>query len=529
LLAKELVLRLVFEEPGITWQSFFDNSGHQNSAGCFRCHDGRHVSSDGTAIRLQCNLCHSIPVTVDANEDPPEMPIAARQAPPSHLQIHFVRNHGLQLDGSCAGCHGDIGFGRDDSSFCANSSCHGRDWPVLDMDAAFSHPIRLEGKHASAACQDCHDGAGEITYECAQCHESPGQSHYGTACQDCHTPDGFELASGGERQHPVALEGKHALLDCASCHASDQSPSTECATCHIPPQAHPAGACGNCHTPAAWAQTAFDHSLSAFPLLGSHQSTACDDCHTGNAYDGTPQECYACHQQNDVHGGQLGRDCVQCHSLDGWQGATLGHNLTAFPLAGAHLRATCAQCHPGNAYGGTPRECYACHQQNDVHAGQFGGDCAQCHSLDGWQGASLDHNLTAFPLAGAHTGAACAQCHVNGIFQGTPRDCSACHREPAFHAGVLGPDCAACHDTSAWKPAWYGTAHTFPFNHSESGSSSCRTCHPDSLAVYTCYGCHEHEPIRIEREHREEGISNLADCARCHPTGREEEDEGDDD
>jgi hypothetical protein len=48
------------------------------------------------------------------------------------------------------------------------------------------------------------------------------------------------------------------------------------------------------------------------------------------------------------------------------------------------------------------------------------------------------------------------------------------------------------------------------------------------LARYTCYGCHEHSRSEVESEHREEGIGNLSNCVRCHPTGREEEG-GDDD
>jgi len=47
------------------------------------------------------------------------------------------------------------------------------------------------------------------------------------------------------------------------------------------------------------------------------------------------------------------------------------------------------------------------------------------------------------------------------------------------------------------------------------------TCHPDGYAVYTCYGCHDHRPDVVEREHREKGLIEIADCARCHPTGEE--------
>ena len=39
-----------------------NNLGHIDSPGCFRCHDGKHLDANQQAIRLECNLCHSIPV-----------------------------------------------------------------------------------------------------------------------------------------------------------------------------------------------------------------------------------------------------------------------------------------------------------------------------------------------------------------------------------------------------------------------------------------------------------------------------------
>jgi len=42
----------------VSWRSFPDNAGHMYSPGCFRCHDGRHVSSDGKVLSRDCSLCH---------------------------------------------------------------------------------------------------------------------------------------------------------------------------------------------------------------------------------------------------------------------------------------------------------------------------------------------------------------------------------------------------------------------------------------------------------------------------------------
>jgi hypothetical protein len=38
------------------------------------------------------------------------------------------------------------------------------------------------------------------------------------------------------------------------------------------------------------------------------------------------------------------------------------------------------------------------------------------------------------------------------------------------------------------------------------------------MSTYTCYGCHEHQPARIEKRHR--GMVNITNCVKCHPTGR---------
>jgi len=49
-----------FPEMKTDWQSHPNNIGHLRSSGCFRCHDGEHVSSTGVVIRNDCNLCHTV-------------------------------------------------------------------------------------------------------------------------------------------------------------------------------------------------------------------------------------------------------------------------------------------------------------------------------------------------------------------------------------------------------------------------------------------------------------------------------------
>ena len=42
----------------VSWKNFPNNQGHWFSPGCFRCHDGKHRSDDGTVLSRDCSLCH---------------------------------------------------------------------------------------------------------------------------------------------------------------------------------------------------------------------------------------------------------------------------------------------------------------------------------------------------------------------------------------------------------------------------------------------------------------------------------------
>jgi hypothetical protein len=52
--------RNFFPEMRVSWQAYPNNVGHMTSLGCFRCHDGKHKSSDGKEIPKDCNSCHTI-------------------------------------------------------------------------------------------------------------------------------------------------------------------------------------------------------------------------------------------------------------------------------------------------------------------------------------------------------------------------------------------------------------------------------------------------------------------------------------
>lgn len=52
--------RNYFPEMKVSWKKFPDNLGHMYYLGCFRCHDGKHMSADGKVLSRDCNTCHTI-------------------------------------------------------------------------------------------------------------------------------------------------------------------------------------------------------------------------------------------------------------------------------------------------------------------------------------------------------------------------------------------------------------------------------------------------------------------------------------
>lgn len=57
---QKIYSRNFFPEMRVSWRHFPDNIGHLYSAGCFRCHDGKHKSADGRVLSRDCNTCHIV-------------------------------------------------------------------------------------------------------------------------------------------------------------------------------------------------------------------------------------------------------------------------------------------------------------------------------------------------------------------------------------------------------------------------------------------------------------------------------------
>ncbi len=62
-----LYKRNVFPEMKVKWGTHPNHIGHEDSPGCFRCHDGEHKAKDGRAISSDCSSCHNLLAQGEAN------------------------------------------------------------------------------------------------------------------------------------------------------------------------------------------------------------------------------------------------------------------------------------------------------------------------------------------------------------------------------------------------------------------------------------------------------------------------------
>jgi hypothetical protein len=311
-------------------------------------------------------------------------------------------------------------------------------------------------------------------------------------------------------------------------------------------------ACELCHTAKGWkpAQVSpkFDHAKYGFTLDGAHAAAGCLSCHASIEFAKPERQCASCHE--DPHQGEFGADCSRCHGARSFiDHATMvrAHQMTRFPLSGAHAGLDCAECHRGAEQGhlrfiGAQSECISCHRADfdaatnpDHRGGGFSQNCLTCHSASTWQPARFNHDHTAFPLTGAHRTAACASCHAGGSYAGTATDCVSCHRNdydattnPVHSTSGFTTQCQTCHSTSGWDGASFDhDARFFPiYSGRHAGEwDACADCHtnPSNYHVFTCLSCHPHsDQPETDGHHRgESGYQyTSASCYSCHPRGR---------
>lgn len=444
----------------------------------------------------------------------------------------------------------------------ACQTCHTTDSWKMSPSAAFDHAsvgFALSGRHATIECAACHRDLrfSGLSPNCLTCHTDVHRSELGNDCARCHSPQMWQIPDMRERHQLTRfpLVGQHATLACEACHASTATHQytgvpTTCIGCHrkdfeaaknpnhmaqgFSPQ------CAKCHrsTAPSWGGT-FDHSLTQFPLTGSHLAVNCLSCHKNQTFASTPMQCYACHKNdfttsrnpNHVAAG-FTTDCQTCHTTAVWSTGRFDHNTTGFPLIGAHRTQSCEDCHGNNVYAGHSTDCYGCHQSsftgttNPNHAaGGFSHECQTCHTTSAWRPSTFSHAGTRFPLTGAHLSVACSDCHVNNRYQGLTTVCYDCHTSnftattnPNHVAGNFNHDCTMCHSTTSWSGASFNHAQTnFPLTGAHT-SLACLSCHTGNnyQLVYTdCYQCHQAQYQGVTNpNHVAGGFSH--DCTQCH-------------
>jgi len=184
LIIQDIYDQSVHVEQRSDWNTHPNNIGHTNSPGCFRCHDGSHISPDNEVVRLECNLCHSIPVVAGPYDFLTNFEISRGPEPQSHLNTTWIAQHHLALNPSCANCHDTSNpGGTDNSSFCANSACHGNVWEFAGFDAPALRELVLSTLPPMPPVVGI-DLSGDLTFQatiqplflarCGSCHGAGG-------------------------------------------------------------------------------------------------------------------------------------------------------------------------------------------------------------------------------------------------------------------------------------------------------------------------------------------------------------------
>jgi len=445
------------------------------------------------------------------------------------------------------------------------STCHATDSWEMKKDPTFNHAttgFALTGQHRLVQCASCHKGLKfdtKMDQNCTSCHTDIHKAELGPNCLRCHSTQSWQVTDMIQKhqQTRFPLLGRHSTISCQSCHvraAEHQfiGTPTECVSCHrdefkatISPDHSAAGFstdCVQCHkvTALTWGG-GFNHNLTSFPLTGSHTAVACVSCHQNQVFKGTPSQCVACHQSdfststNPNHAAaNFATDCQTCHTTQRWQGALYDHNVTRFPLTGAHRQARCQSCHGDNVFTGKTMGCVSCHladftaTRNPNHvSGGFPQQCQTCHTTTRWQPAQFDHNATGFPLTGAHVGRSCQSCHVNNNYQLQYTDCYQCHASdfqqpinPNHVSANFSHDCTQCHAMTVWRPSTFNHATTlFPLTGAHT-TATCQSCHTNGnyQLVYTdCYQCHQSDFQQTTNPNHVAGNFSH-DCTQCHST-----------
>lgn len=376
-----------------------ENSAHRDAPDqCVDCH--RDVDAHAGALGEGCVDCHEESAWSHARFDHEETSFPLTGA---HLKADCALCHGGQryegVPTACGSCHrlDDVHRGRMGAE-C--SSCHETgSWKETRFDHAAEANFALRGSHSRLACAACHSDTNktdELPRDCLGCHRADDdhRGRFGSGCETCHGEDRWKPAHFDHAKTDFPLRGSHQEADCELCHRGtlfQEEIDDRCISCHQADDVHKGqqgSDCSRCHDELGWsAKVAFDHGLTAFPLLGLHASVSCEECHLTAAFKDADRQCAACHEADDGHEGSLGPNCGECHNPNGWKWWRFDHDQqTSFALHGAHEDLQCGSCHrtPTEGDVNLAQSCHSCHARDDAHSGQMGRRCDVCHGDTRW-------------------------------------------------------------------------------------------------------------------------------------------------
>ena len=332
----------------------------------------------------------------------------------------------------------------------------------------------------------------DVEGQCSSCHTAFEKGSQNGLCLECHEEVGSDIdqKAGFHGLYPDVRDRQ-----CKDCHTE-----------HI----------GRDATIVVLDKNVFDHKFTNFHLVGKHLDAECDACHEdGKRHREAPGACFDCHRDDDIHDGQLGDVCANCHTPMDWEEVDFDHDTTDYPLLGKHREVVCLDCHADATFRVTPNTCFGCHEKDDAHDGRSGTDCGKCHNPKDWQDTSFDHDRdTRFPLDGGHAKLACDACHSDDPFSDQlETTCISCHVEDDNHEGHFGEKCDTCHVTQDWP--------TIAFDHDRDTDYLIRGAHRKSA----CIGCHVEPVFDVTLEssciscHRDDDVHKSEQgeqCQDCH-------------
>ncbi len=259
---------LVFPTQDLSWTTHPDNVGHKDWPGCFRCHDGKHFTQDNKkAIRLECNVCHTLPEVAQANGTAPVISIVRTDEPESHRTTTWLAEHRAVFNATCQQCHDTRNAGgNDNSSFCSNSACHGTKWTFAGLNAPgiakiFPPPVVPAPRPNVPAqkvphpiggnpdCQICHgpkslarpypsDHAGRTNQTCLACHQPSIPASDAKTTKTAPPPIPHNL-SGRSQCLGCHASGAASVPQVPQFHKDYEFPNTACLNCHKSGEALP--------------------------------------------------------------------------------------------------------------------------------------------------------------------------------------------------------------------------------------------------------------------------------------------------